>query len=33
MLGRVGIDIEDPGFWAQGFKTLESLLEEFEQLL
>lgn len=33
MLARVGIDIEDPGFWAQGFRTLEALLGEFEQLI
>jgi oligoendopeptidase F len=33
MLARVGIDIEDPRFWHQGFKTLEALLDEFERLV
>lgn len=33
LLSKVGIDIREPDFWSGGFKILESLIDEFEQLL
>jgi oligoendopeptidase F len=33
LLAAMGLDIADPGFWAQGFGTLESLIDQFEGLL
>ncbi|MFL5319225.1 MAG: M3 family oligoendopeptidase [Myxococcaceae bacterium] len=33
LLSRMGVNIADPDFWARGFKTLETLLDEFEALL
>jgi oligoendopeptidase F len=33
LLGRVGMDIADPGFWAAGFRTVEALIDEFEALV
>lgn len=32
LLGRVGIDVKDPGFWSGGMKVIEGLIEEFERL-
>jgi oligoendopeptidase F len=32
LLKKMGIDIEAPTFWAQGFVTLGSLIDEFERL-
>jgi oligoendopeptidase F len=33
LLARVGIDIASPGFWEQGFRTTETLIDEFERLV
>jgi oligoendopeptidase F len=32
-LAKVGVNIEDPTFWSQGFQTLSSLIDEFERSL
>jgi oligoendopeptidase F len=33
LLAKVGIDLMAPGFWSQGFKILEGLIDDFEKLL
>lgn len=33
LLKKMGVDVADPDFWARGFKTLETLLDEFEQVV
>src|SRR5262249_18776706 len=33
LLAAIGVDISHPGFWAHGFRTLESLIDEFEKLV
>ncbi|MEB3329398.1 MAG: M3 family oligoendopeptidase [Candidatus Sericytochromatia bacterium] len=30
LLGRIGVDITDPGFWRKGFQYVETMLEAFE---
>jgi oligoendopeptidase F len=32
LLARLGIDIEDPGFWGLGLKLLDGMVSEAEQL-
>lgn len=33
LLAQVGVDLSQPSFWEQGFKTLSGLLDEFEALV
>lgn len=32
LLGRIGIDIKDPGFWRGGMKVVDQLIGDFEKL-